>query len=106
MEIVTICSVSGVHLDHVSLAANAGKHIICEKPLEINTQKIDQMIEICEQNNVFLSGIFPRLSMIRPIFSNMLLIREDLGRLFFVTAIKWWRSQEYYDSGAWRGTWI
>ena len=35
----------------------------------------------------------------------MLLIREDLKIVLCDTAIKWWRSQEYYDSGAWRGTW-
>ena len=34
MEVVTICSVSGAHLEHATAAANAGKHIICEKPLE------------------------------------------------------------------------
>ena len=106
MEIVTICSVSGVHLDHVSLAANAGTHIICEKPLEINTQKIDQMIDICEQNNVFLSGIFPRRFNDSTYIFKHAIDQGRLGKIVLCdTAIKWWRSQEYYDSGAWRGTW-
>ena len=56
LDIVTICSVSGVHLDHTLAAAKAGKHIICEKPLEINTDRIDQMIQICEENKVFYPG--------------------------------------------------
>jgi len=60
MEVVTICSVSGAHLDHVTAAAEAGKHIICEKPLEVTTERIDQMIGICEKNKVSLSGVFPR----------------------------------------------
>ena len=60
MEVVTICSVSGAHLEHASAAARAGKHIICEKPLEVTTDRIDQMIKVCDENQVSLSGVFPR----------------------------------------------
>jgi predicted dehydrogenase len=106
MDVVTIGSVSGVHLDHVSLAAKARKHIICEKPLEVTPARVDQMIEICDEAGVMLSGIFPRrFNDSTHIFKEAL----DGGRLGKVvlcdTAIKWWRTQEYYDSGAWRGTW-
>jgi predicted dehydrogenase len=106
MDVVTICSVSGVHLEHVSAAARAGKHIICEKPLEVTPERIDEMMVLCEENNVSLSGIFPRrFNDSTAIFKNAI----DQGRLGKIvlcdTAIKWWRTQEYYDSGAWRGTW-
>ena len=60
IDVVTIASVSGVHLEHASAAAKAGKHIICEKPLEVTPVRIDEMIKICEENSVMLSGIFPR----------------------------------------------
>lgn len=50
LDVVTICSFSGVHLDHVSLAEKSGKHIICEKPLEVTTERIDQMMAVCEEN--------------------------------------------------------
>ena len=60
MDVVTIGSVSGVHLDHVSVAAKAGKHIICEKPLEVTPARVDEMIKICDAAGVILSGIFPR----------------------------------------------
>jgi predicted dehydrogenase len=64
------------------------------------------MIEICDEAGVMLSGIFPRrFNDSTHIFKEAL----DGGRLGKVvlcdTAIKWWRTQEYYDSGAWRGTW-
>ena len=106
MDVVTIGSVSGVHLDHVSVAAKAGKHIICEKPLEVTPTRVDEMIKICDEAGVMLSGIFPRrFNDSTHIFKEAL----DAGRLGKVvlcdTAIKWWRTQEYYDSGAWRGTW-
>lgn len=106
MDVVTIASVSGVHLEHAEAAARAGKHVICEKPLEITPERIDRMIGVCEENRVMLSGIFPRrFNDSTRIFKDAL----DQGRLGKVvlcdTAIKWWRTQEYYDSGAWRGTW-
>ena len=106
MNVVTVGSVSGIHLEHVSAAAEAGKHIICEKPLEITPERIDSMIQICKKNQVMLSGIFPRR------FNDSTKIFKDainagrLGKIVLCdTAIKWWRTQEYYDSGAWRGTW-
>ena len=106
MQVVTICSVSGAHLEHATAAAKSGKHIICEKPLEVTTERIDQMIRICEENSVSLSGIFPRrFNDSTHIFKKMIQERR-LGKIVLCdTAIKWWRSQEYYESGAWRGTW-
>jgi predicted dehydrogenase len=106
MEVVTICSVSGAHLEHATLAAKAGKHIICEKPLEVTTDRIDQMIKVCNQNNVSLSGVFPRRFNDSTFIFKKAIEDGRLGKIVLCdTAIKWWRSQEYYDSGAWRGTW-
>ena len=106
MKIVTIGSVSGVHLEHVSAAAQAGKHIICEKPLEITPERIDKMIEICERNQVMLSESSEKILTIPPEFSKMHSRCTETRKLVLCdTAIKWWRTQEYYDSGAWRGTW-
>ena len=84
MDVVTIGSVSGVHLEHATAAAKSGKHIICEKPLEVTPSRIDEMIKVCEENSVMLSGIFPGDSMIPPIFSKKPLIQADLEKWFFV----------------------
>ena len=106
MNVVTICSVSGAHLEHASKAARAGKHIICEKPLEVTPERIDQMIEVCAQNQVVLSGVFPRRFNDSTSIFKKAIAEKRLGKIVLCdTAIKWWRSQEYYDSGAWRGTW-
>ena len=106
MEVVTVASVSGVHLEHTRAAALAGKHIICEKPLEITPQRIDEMISICEENQVSLSGIFPRRFNESTHIFKQVVEEKRLGKIILCdTAIKWWRTQEYYDSGAWRGTW-
>ncbi len=106
ITIVTIATVSGAHLEPALAAAHAGKHIICEKPLEVTVEKIDTILEACKKHNVTVAGIFNRrfYPAIQE-FKNAI----DQGRFGKITmveaAIKWYRDQAYYDSGAWRGTW-
>ncbi len=86
-------------------AAKAGKHVIIEKPLEITLERCDKIIQVCEKNNVVCSTIFPSR-----FHSCSILLKEAIdagrfGRLSLGDAfVKWFRTQEYYDSGKWRGT--
>lgn len=106
LDIVTIATPSGAHLEPVREAAAAGKQVVCEKPLEVTLERIDEMIEACRKNKVMLAGIFQRR-----FFDSVGIFKEalDSGRLGKITLadayIKWYRTQEYYDSGYWRGTW-
>lgn len=106
LEIVTIATPSGAHMEPAVAAANAGKHVIVEKPLEITLKKCDRIIEACAKNKVQLGAIFPS----RFHDSSQKLKRAiDAGRFGRLTVgdsyVKWFRTQAYYDSGAWRGTW-
>lgn len=106
IDIVTIATPSGAHLEPTLEAAEAGKHIICEKPLEVTPERVRQMIEHCEKHKVLLSGIFNRR--FYPAVAHLKKAVEEgrFGRLSLCDAeVKWYRTQEYYDSGAWRGTW-
>ena len=106
VHVVNICTPSGAHLDPAVAAARAGKHVVVEKPLEITLERCDRMIEACRSHAVQLCTIFPS----RFSDANMALgtaVREGrFGRLALADAqVKWWRTQAYYDSGGWRGTW-
>lgn len=106
IDIVTIATPSGAHMQPAIAAANAGKHIICEKPLEINPDRIQTMIDVAYKNNVVLSGIFNRR--FNPAVSALkkAIDANRFGTLALCDAnIKWYRDQAYYDSGQWRGTW-
>jgi len=106
LDVVTIATPSGAHMEPVVKAANAKKHIICEKPLEITLERIDKMIEACKKNRVMLSGIFPRRFNDASIEFKKAVEKGRLGKITMADAyIKWYRTQEYYDSGDWRGTW-
>ncbi|NIP97623.1 MAG: Gfo/Idh/MocA family oxidoreductase, partial [Akkermansiaceae bacterium] len=52
LEIVTVGTPSGAHLDPSVAALQAGKHVVCEKPLEITPERIDMMINAAEENKV------------------------------------------------------
>ena len=106
VRIVTICTPSGAHRDPAIAAANAGKHVVVEKPLEITLQRCDEIIHACEKNGVKLCTIFPSRFSAANIALKEAIDAGRFGRLTLGdTFVKWWRTQEYYDGGGWRGTW-
>ncbi|OHB45955.1 MAG: hypothetical protein A2Y13_05385 [Planctomycetes bacterium GWC2_45_44] len=105
IDVITIATPSGLHAEPVIAAAKAGKHVICEKPLEVTLDRIDAMIEAHEKAGTQLGCIFQNR------FTDaMEPLREAIekGRFGKITYagvyVPWWRSDEYYK-GNWRGTW-
>jgi predicted dehydrogenase len=103
--VLTIATPSGAHAEPTIAAAEAGKHVICEKPLEVTLERIDAMIEAHEKAGTRLGGIFPYR------FNDMMApLREAINsRRFGVITyagiyVPWWRTDEYYKD-SWHGTW-
>ena len=106
IDIVTICTPSGAHLEPGIAAARAGKHVLVEKPLEITTKRCDQLIAECDKNDVYLGTIFPSRFHRSAILMKAAVEQGRFGSISVADAIvKWFRTQQYYDSGKWRGTW-
>ncbi|MDH3719667.1 MAG: Gfo/Idh/MocA family oxidoreductase [Planctomycetota bacterium] len=106
VDIVTICTPSGAHLEPALAAARAGKHVIVEKPLEITLRRCDRIIDACKKHKVKLSTIFPARFHDSCVELKRAVDERRFGRLTMGDAyVKWYRTQEYYDSGQWRGTW-
>ena len=106
IDIVTICTPSGAHMEPAVAAAKCGKHLIIEKPLEVTLKRCDKIIDACKKNKVVCSTIFPsRFHKASQTLKDAI----DAGKFGTLTLgdayVKWFRTQEYYDSGAWRGTW-
>jgi len=106
VDVVTVCTPSGAHKDPAVAAAKAGKHVVVEKPLEITLKRCDAIIDACKKNKVKLCTILPsRFSPANRALKSAIDAKR-FGKLTLGdTYVKWWRSQEYYDSGGWRGTW-
>ncbi|MDR2160217.1 MAG: Gfo/Idh/MocA family oxidoreductase [Treponema sp.] len=106
IDIVTIATPSGLHLDGAVAAARAGKHIIVEKPLEISRARCDTIIAEAEAAGVKAGVVFPSRYHGPSKIIKKAIEGGRLGTIVLADAqIKWYRSQEYYDSGKWRGTW-
>jgi len=104
IDIVTIATPSGAHMEPSVMAAIHGKHVICEKPLDISLERIDRMIDAHEKAGTKLGGIFNYR------YNNSLShIKKavDDGRFGTITCasvyVPWWRPESYY-SGSWHGT--
>ena len=105
LDAVSICTPNGNHLDYARKAAEAGKHVILEKPIEVTLKRAKELIDVCNKYNVQLAVIYQNRFITEVEELKKQIDKNELGRLFMGDAyIKWFRSQEYYDNGAWRGT--
>lgn len=106
LDVVCICLPSGMHEEAAIAAANAGKHVFCEKPLDITLEKIDRIIEAVNRNKVKLGCVHQRRTMPEAIAARKAIQEGKLGRMVLGDAyLKYYRSPEYYESAGWRGTW-
>jgi UDP-N-acetyl-2-amino-2-deoxyglucuronate dehydrogenase len=106
LDVVSVCTPSGAHRDPAVRAAQAGKHVVVEKPLEITVPRCDAILSACDAAGVRLCAIFPSRFSAANVALKDAIDRGRFGRLTLGdTHVKWWRTQEYYDSGGWRGTW-
>ena len=106
IDAVSVCTPSGLHPRQGILAAQSGRHVICEKPMGITLREVDELIRVCDDKKVRLFVVKQnRLN------STMQLLKKAVdkgrfGRIYMAMAnVLWTRPQEYYDMAKWRGTW-
>lgn len=106
VQVVIICTPHPVHAASATIAANMGVHVLVEKPLAITLEDCNAIIGAADENGVKLGVISQRR-----FYPQALRVREaidagKIGKPILGTAqMLGWRSQEYYESDAWRGTW-
>jgi predicted dehydrogenase len=106
LEIVTIATPSGAHFEPAIAALKAGRHVICEKPLEITTARIDEMMKAAAASERTLAAILNRRFNPAMAAFKQACAQQRFGKLTSASCyIKWFRDQAYYDSADWRGTW-
>ncbi len=106
IDIVSICVPSGMHADFAVRAMEAGKNVLVEKPIDI-TVEAAMRIEEARVRTGKIAGVVHQNrnnANMKPICEAIESGR--LGKLILGDfAVKWHRTQEYYDNGGWRGTW-
>jgi len=106
IDAVAIGTPSGLHASQGLLAIKAGKHVLVEKPIDVSLKKADALIAAARKAKLTLSPVSQNRYGAGILQLHAWLDAGKLGRLVYAEAtVKWYRSQEYYDSGDWRGTW-
>ncbi|MGZ3611229.1 MAG: Gfo/Idh/MocA family protein [Ktedonobacteraceae bacterium] len=106
VDVVIICTPSGLHGGLACQVMRSGRHVIVEKPMEITREAIDEMLRVQQATGVKLAVISQHRFDQASLQVRELVEGKAFGRLVLGNAIvPWWRSQQYYDSGDWRGTW-
>ncbi|MEM7047546.1 MAG: Gfo/Idh/MocA family oxidoreductase [Pseudomonadota bacterium] len=86
----------------IAQLADAGKHILVEKPIERTTKAAQDIVELCEAKGVQLGVVFQHR--FRDASKELARRLPDFGALYLVRVnVPWWRDQAYYDEPG-RGT--
>jgi len=106
LDLVSICTPSGLHPQMGIDVANHKINVLTEKPMATNIESADALIKACDKNNVKLFVVKQnRLN------STMQLLKRAIdkgrfGRIYLAESnVFWQRPQAYYDAEKWRGTW-
>jgi predicted dehydrogenase len=104
VQAVLVLTPPGTHLDLVQRAARAGKHVLVEKPLEIDLNRANALVEACEEAGVILAVMLQHRLREAAVALRALIAAGELGQLVSASAaVRWWRPQSYYDEPG-RGT--
>jgi len=105
IDLISICTPSGLHPQQGIQAAKYRKHVLTEKPMGCRVSEADALIEACDQANVKLFVVLqnrlnPAIQLVRRAFEE-----GRFGKIYMITSnVFWTRPQEYYDMAPWRGT--
>jgi predicted dehydrogenase len=106
VDVVCVCTPSGLHADCAIAAARAGRSIFCEKPLDIRRERMSRMIDAVEKAHVTMGCVFQSRTVPEYIRVRRAVQKGVLGRMTLADAfLKDYRSRAYYASAGWRGTW-
>jgi UDP-N-acetyl-2-amino-2-deoxyglucuronate dehydrogenase len=106
VDVVSVCVPSGLHAEVGTQAAAAGKHLVVEKPIDVTLAAADRLIAAARASGAGVTVISQHrfdtgLDELRRLIDSGALGSLVLGE----ASTKWYRTQGYYDSAAWRGTW-
>ncbi|NED99878.1 Gfo/Idh/MocA family protein [Phytoactinopolyspora halotolerans] len=106
IDAVAVCVPSGLHAEIAVAALEAGKHVLVEKPLDITLDAADRIIEAEQRTGRVVTTISQRRFEAAPSFVHRVIHEGALGAVTSgIAECTWWRSDQYYASAGWRGTW-
>jgi UDP-N-acetyl-2-amino-2-deoxyglucuronate dehydrogenase len=106
LDAVCVCTPSGMHAGDAIAALQAGKHVVIEKPVDVTLEATDRLLAAQRATGGKVAVVSQHRFDAATLAVQRAISAQQFGRLTTGSAeVRWWRSQSYYDSGGWRGTW-
>ncbi|HDZ9130823.1 TPA: Gfo/Idh/MocA family oxidoreductase, partial [Vibrio cholerae] len=106
LDLVTLCTPSGLHASQAIKAANAGVHVITEKPMATKWEDGLAMVKACDEAGVRLFVVKQNRRNSTLQLLKRAVAEKRFGKIHMVHLnVFWTRPQEYYDRAKWSGTW-
>ena len=106
VDLVVLCTPSGLHPSQAIQAAQAGRHVMTEKPMATRWSDGLRMVRACDEAGVHLLVIKQNRRNATLQLLKRAMEKGRFGRIYMATInVFWSRPQSYYDSADWRGTW-
>jgi predicted dehydrogenase len=106
VDAVSVLTPSGFHAKHAIQVAQAGMHVVVEKPMALRLDDADEMIRACDVAGVKLFVVKQNRFNVPVVKLREALLAGRFGKLVLGTVrVRWCREQGYYDQDAWRGRW-
>lgn len=106
LDLVVLCTPSGLHSMQAKLIAKYKIHVMTEKPMATRWHDGVNMVKACDEAGVRLFVVKQNRRNATLQLLKSAVEKERFGRIYMVNInVFWTRPQEYYDSAKWRGTW-
>src|ERR671913_846768 len=106
LDAVRVCTPSGMHAEGAITALEAGKDVVIEKPVDVTLEAVDRLLGVQRATGGKVAVVSQHRFDAATLAVHRAVSTRQFGRLTAGSAeVRWWRSQSYYDSGGWRGTW-
>jgi UDP-N-acetyl-2-amino-2-deoxyglucuronate dehydrogenase len=106
VDLVALCTPSGMHPQQAIDVARAGRHVMTEKPMATRWADGLRMVRECDDAGVHLFVVKQNRRNATLQLLKRAMEKRRFGRIHMVTInVFWSRPQSYYDSAKWRGTW-
>ena len=105
-DVVVLATPSGLHAEQGIAVAEAGRHVVTEKPMATRWKDAKRLVQVCDQAGVQLFVVKQNRRNATLQLLKRAVEKKRFGRIYMVNLNVFWnRPQEYYDSAKWRGTW-
>jgi UDP-N-acetyl-2-amino-2-deoxyglucuronate dehydrogenase len=105
VEVVSICTPNGLHAEHSLAAIEAGKNIICEKPLALTKADCEKIIFKALKKNKTVYCVMQNRYSPPSMWLKEIVEKKIIGDVFMVQLNCYWnRDDRYYKKGGWKGT--